>query len=366
MRHEQGDAEQATQHLDEAFAIAEATNSMHIKQVYWLASSYFALTHGDTVGATNFLRKAFAFGRREASLAHLWWWPKMMSALCALALEHGIETDYARLLIRERKLLPPSLKMDYWPWPIKIVTLGSFSVLKHEAPLSFSSGQRRPLHLLQALIALGGHAVAQEHLTDALWPDVESDAAYGTLETNLHRMRKLLGSDKAILLRDGKLSINPECVWLDVWAFDRLCEKAQNLLKQKDRSDSVVCALADNILVLYQGHFLEHEALHSWSLVLRERSRNRLLRTLVMIGHHWEAKASWGKAVDLYERGVAVDMTGEELYRRLMTCHIKNERPADALRVYERYREILATMLQVMPSADIRMLCAQAQEAMLR
>ena len=55
---------------------------------------------------------------------------------------------------------------------------------------------------------------------DALWPDAEGDAARNALDNALHRLRKWLGGDDRILLRQGALSLNSARCWTDVVALE--------------------------------------------------------------------------------------------------------------------------------------------------
>ena len=43
--------------------------------------------------------------------------------------------------------------------------------------------------------------------------------AQQTLETALFRLRKLLGKS-AVLVKDGRISLNPNCCWIDVLVFE--------------------------------------------------------------------------------------------------------------------------------------------------
>src|SRR5262249_45496626 len=139
-------------------------------------------------------------------------------------LEAGIEVDYARHLVRRRGLLPPdSAASEAWPWPIKILTLGRFEVLRHDQPLRFSRKvQRKPLALLKALIAFGGREVREDVVMDTLWPDAEGDAARVALASALHRLRGLLGLEGAVLRQEGRLSLDARLCWVDVWAIEHL------------------------------------------------------------------------------------------------------------------------------------------------
>jgi len=50
---------------------------------------------------------------------------------------------------------------------------------------------------------------------DTLWPDADGDQAYRACATAIYRLRKLLGEDKAVIVKDEKVSLNPSLVWVD-------------------------------------------------------------------------------------------------------------------------------------------------------
>ncbi len=62
---------------------------------------------------------------------------------------------------------------------------------KRSRPVRFTGkAQRKPLALLQALVAFGGQRVREDRLSEALWPDADGDAAHQALSTTLHRLRR--------------------------------------------------------------------------------------------------------------------------------------------------------------------------------
>ena len=60
--------------------------------------------------------------------------------------------------------------------------------------------------------------------TDTLWPDAEGDAARNALDNALHRLRKWLGGDDRVLLRQGALALNSARCWTDVAALEVLLD----------------------------------------------------------------------------------------------------------------------------------------------
>ena len=104
--------------------------------------------------------------------------------------------------------------------------------------------------------------------------------------------------------------------------------------------------------VCTRGRFWASEEPQRWALAARDRWQTRFLRAVAEIGHFYEERAQWDSAIALYEQGIEVDALAEDLYRRLMHCHLKLGVRADAARTYRRCREMLSIQLGIAPSAD--------------
>jgi DNA-binding SARP family transcriptional activator len=203
-----------------------------------------------------------------------------MARLLSRALEHGIEVDYVREVVKKRNLLPPedAAAPDLWPYPLKLYTLGRFSLLVDDKPLKFTGkSQKKPLELLKALVAFGGREVNETRLAEALWPDAEGDTATQALATTLHRLRKLIG-ENTIERQEGRLSLDPRHVWVDAWAFERSLSELDQICQKNDAGK--LQPLSTRFFTLYRGPFLKDEPDSPWLLTMRERLRAKFLRAL--------------------------------------------------------------------------------------
>lgn len=276
-----------------------------------------------------------------------YWKPAIMSELCAFALAHGIEADYVRHLIRVRQLEPPpsGASAGQWPWPMRIYSLGRFETVLSDQPLRFSGkAQRRPLELVKAPLALGGRGVPVSRLAEALWPDADGDAAYNAFVTTLQRLRKLLGGNEFLLLREGRLSFNPRRCWVDIWSFD-----AEPRLEQR--------------LALYRGAFLAEDTDASHCIPLRERLRSAYLRDLLQLGRRLEGERRWADAITLYESGLSAEDSVEKLYRQLMVCHAALGQTSMVLATYQHCCKLLELKLNLRPSPETTALYRDAVNA---
>ncbi len=320
----------------QAMQIAQALRSKVIESSALQAEIEFAMEIGNESACLQALQKFFTLGREHDVLNTAWWLPSVMSRACAIALEHNIEVDYVKSLIRRCGFVPPedARGLENWPWPLKIYTMGRFNILKDGEPIQFAAkAQHKPIELFKALIALGGRDVLEEQLTDILWPTADGDAAHIAFATTLKRLRQLIGHKEAVELKDGRLTLNPTYVWMDNWAFERLCSHADNALK--DGHTSNACELCTKAIKLYHGHFLSRDE-EPWAVSLRERLRGKFQRHIEQIGKYWENAGQWENAVECYQRAIDVDDLEELFYQQLMLAYQRLGRPNDAINVYHR------------------------------
>jgi DNA-binding SARP family transcriptional activator len=218
------------------------------------------------------------------------------------ALEAGIEVDYVKSLIKRRELVPEH-PVEGWPYPYRVQTFGGFRLLRHDEPLpTTGKAQRRPLELLKTLLAYGGEQVSESRVTDALWPRIDGDSAHRSFTSALHRLRKLLGEDRAVVLHEGKLTLDRRYFWVDAWAFENLAaelEATTDLAKAEK--------LAERILALYRGPFMADEVDAAWVLQPRERMRGRLARTITRVVRRWEEAGQPERARACYEKCVELE-----------------------------------------------------------
>ncbi|MGH6783039.1 MAG: hypothetical protein ACREBP_00250, partial [Sphingomicrobium sp.] len=202
-----GDDTEWAKHLRVARTIGRAMGTPVLEYHCLETEAQAAFQRGQGGKGINRLAQALALGRGMGGATWLLAGPRVSARLYDRALAAGIEVDHVQRLIRRRRLTAPdpTLAADHWPWPVKVYTLGRFDLIVDGAPLRVADkGQKKPLELLMALVALGGRQVPQTRLADLLWPDAEGDAAYRALITTLQRLRRLLGEPRAITFHDGR------------------------------------------------------------------------------------------------------------------------------------------------------------------
>jgi two-component SAPR family response regulator len=218
-------------------------------------------------------------------------------------------------------------------------------------PLAFSrKTQKKPLDLLRLLLAFGGVRVETATLLELLWPDAEGDAAKVSFDSNLYRLRKLIGIDDILPLAEGKLSIDSTRCDADIWNFEQVVAtietEAQSAPAQRSGD------LAKELMRLYAGHFLDQESQETWAITARDKLRAKFARAVSLLGASLEQHNQLEHAASLYSRALELDNLAEAFYRKLMICYRELGEPAEALNTYRRCRDMLSIVLNVKPSAE--------------
>jgi LuxR family transcriptional regulator, maltose regulon positive regulatory protein len=335
------DRTETTQVLEAARALIEVDPRKLSWRDHTMLAAYVALHRPDPVECHRLLAHSLA-ASPIASQAFARF-PTQMAELCMEALRSG--TEAVRELTKQYSRRPSPKPDSARTWPFKVFVLGRFQVLKDDAPIRFSRRQqRKPLELLQALIAFGGTEVGAGKLTDALWPDSEGDAGYHALESALYRLRQLLGAPSTVVMAGGKLTLDRQQVWVDMWAFE-------SELRAGTADDNSPAARLARLRELYSGHFLAQEVEKTWAVEKRQILRERFVRAIGDFARSYEKRGLWQEAAGVYQVGIDVDSLAEEFHRGLIMCHRELGDHAAAVKAYRRCSELLLKRLGVQPSS---------------
>ncbi len=284
--------------------------------------------------------------------------PAVAAAVCALALEHAIEPAFVREAITQRGLVSVRPDLAEWPWPVRVRTLGRFQIELDGTPLTFGGrAARKPLELLQFTIAAGGLDVSAATVMFALWRDLEGDKARSAFNVALHRLRKLLARDDAIVLELGHLSLNPQSVWVDGQAFEQLVDAAG--VGPAGTLTAAAAQALQRAVALYSGHFLGDTEDEPWQMAVRSRLASKFKRCVGLLARHGLAQGDTRTVRPLLERALDLDPLAEDLARELMRLLADSGEQAAALDVFVRCRAAIASGLGAQPAAATLALVAR-------
>ncbi|HDH06111.1 MAG TPA: hypothetical protein ENH01_10465 [Nitrospirae bacterium] len=352
-----GDMKKAVEYLSRAEGIAAGMRSDYLLYECHCINAWFSYKRRNYSKGNEHLKKAFTLGHNKGYINLNWWAsPSVKAFLCEKAFEAGIETEYAAYLVKKRHLLPqnPLNCTGHWPWPVKVYTLGGFRVFRNGAILLDSGkAQKKALDLLKFIISAGGRDVDHDLIMDNLWPNADGDRANWSFRTTLKRLRNLLGNKEALVIHEGRISLDDKYFWIDLWVLENLI--AGEVEEARKRNFKGVTEIGEKILDLYKGDFLEGEA-DGLLPIIRKRARLKLklIHIVEEIGNHYENSENFHKAVLWYEKGLELDEISEGFYQRLMLCYSNLGNRSKAVELYRQCKEVLETATGLAPSAETR------------
>jgi DNA-binding SARP family transcriptional activator len=288
-----------------------------------------------------------------------------LARLCRAALAHDVEPAFVRRIIELQHLEPPLLAGPEWPYSVHVRTLGGFDLRVAGAPQRpVHKSQDKPLELLKVLVAcqaLGRESADKDWLCERLWPDADAPNARKSLDMAVVRLRRLLQSEDALVVAEGRLRLAGTHVWTDVRPLMTALASARARRDEHAQGSAVEAAVAaaeiTAVLDHFRGPFLPEEAETPWVLAAREAIASAV-RAALMIADALLAGSNDEVLLPALERAHGADPTSEDLTRALMRVHGRAGRPAEVMRVYRRLRDMLSIVLGVAPSAQLQALHA--------
>jgi DNA-binding SARP family transcriptional activator len=354
--HRLGDDRHASQYLKRVKQIEEEMGSLLLQFTRHLLECQIAFDQGHEERGLSALRQGLALGRDKGFSFFPWWLPRMMTRLCAKALEANIEVEYVQQLIRKTRLIPDGEVSEAWPWPLKIYTLGTFEIHLDSKPLLRQRKKPyRLLELLKVLVALGPKEVAITRLIDALWPEAEGDRGEEAFHKTLQRLRKFLVYDKVINMVDGKVSLNRDLCWVDAWSFEDLLQRVDGHEKDS-RIEMADIRSFEQAMLLYRGPFLGDDDLDGWASRREAQLRQKFIQSVEKLSDWRVTQQQLDLAARCLKQAIKVEPVAEPLCSRLLTVLHTLGRENEARMLWTSYRRALNTMSRCEPSPELQRL----------
>jgi YVTN family beta-propeller protein len=214
---------------------------------------------------------------------------------------------------------------------------------------------RQGRFVLAYLVAAQGRPVPRDELAEALWGDVPPATWEKALSLLVSKLRAVLtecGLDASEHLTSAfgcyQLTF-PEGTWIDVVAADEAATAAKRALAAGDLEQAHVDASTAEALA--RGTFLPGEV-GPWVAGERAGLRETLVRALDCLAEVNLLSGDSAAAIRAAEELIVLEPFRETGYRRLMEVQIAAGNRAEALRVYEQCRHLLAQELGAYPSPE--------------
>ena len=232
--------------------------------------------------------------------------------------------------------------------------LGRFEVVVDGKPVDDSAWRGRKAQQLVKLLAVaGGRSLHREQIADALWSDLDADAADRQLHKAIHAARRALepdlgaGADSAwILTQDRTVALSPT-VAIDA---DEAESAAEAALVSRDVS------ACDAALEPFLGPLLPGDLYDVWSEARRGRLASLHCRLLAAVAEGSLSAGRPERAADAANRLLAIDAADERAHRVLMQVASASGDRSAVVRQFRACEAALDSELGVEPSDVTRAL----------
>ncbi len=208
--------------------------------------------------------------------------------------------------------------------------LGGFEIRHDTEVVALKPGTER----LIAFLALLERAVERRYVAFRLWPDKGEDRAMANLRSALWRLRPL-----PVILVEATSTHLKLCrnVWVD--ARHGFVEGPVSILDDLGLTGELLPDWYDD-----------------WLVVERERLRQQLLHTLETACECALRAESYGDAIDLGLRAVALEPLRESAHRLVIRAHLGERNAHEAQRQYRQLADLLRAELGLAPSPALQAL----------
>ncbi|MBR0692736.1 BTAD domain-containing putative transcriptional regulator [Bradyrhizobium lablabi] len=205
-----------------------------------------------------------------------------------------------------------------------------------------------------------GRPHRREQLAELFWSDADPAKARSALNTAIWRIRKLLELDgketarQLITVGSDVIFEQSQAVQVDTHQLQEACKRVPrhpngSALSEQDERE--ISAAVDG----YGGPFLEGYD-SDWVLQERERLHCMFVRSTFELMRSAALRCQYERALDYGRRILATDALRENTQRDVMLLLVLNGQRAEAIRAYQRLRQLLRSELDIEPAPETKQL----------
>lgn len=336
----------------DAFAQARATSApkgmlADIAAANGALLEFLSCGEPDAPAATEALRRGLELAARHRWTNFLSLLPRQAGEVAAAGLSRKLEPALLTEAVRVRRLPAPEAADDAWPWALRVRLFGGLQLERDGLPVLFKGKvQRKPLEVLKYLGCAPSLAADMDAIAAALWSDADAGNGRRSLESAIWRLRESLGEPSWIVVRDSRVQLATEQVWVDTQRFWRVARAIEPAAYGERVEESR--ALAERLLDLYPGELLPADPESPWLIAARERARSTFLRAARVLADRLE-RHDRAAAIAVLERALALEPLAEDCAQRLMLLYRDGGDVVAALRVYRQLSRMPSVLVGVRP-----------------
>jgi DNA-binding SARP family transcriptional activator len=203
------------------------------------------------------------------------------------------------------------------------------------------------------LVLERGRPVTRGELADALWPDELPGSWETSLSAVVSKIRSFLtraGLEDPVSSAVGCYQLRlPQDTFVDVEAAADALHEAETLIRQGSYAEA--WGVVQIPYYISRRPFLPGVE-GQWVERVRSRLRDLYLRAVDTRAEVTLANDEPDIVIAMAQEALAIDPYRESVYRALIRAHLARGERAEAIRAYERCRDVLATDLGIEPSTE--------------
>lgn len=258
---------------------------------------------------------------------------------------------------------------------INIITLGDFDI-QYQGQSLLTSIQRcyKLLELLRYFIVFRNRRMLPETIIENLWPSVDCSDPKNVLRVQVYRLRKVLEEMAVISKSQQELCLNltysngyylfevgAHCQ-LDTDIFEAAIRRAESVGEKKAL---ISIDLYEQALTFYNGQYMDGAINNEWLIPLQNRYHRLYLQTLHRLLEKMASMELYQEITEVYEKACLIEPYEETLHLYFIQALIELGDVKGALSHYNYITSLLYKELGVKPSAAMRSLYRQIQQAMV-
>jgi DNA-binding SARP family transcriptional activator len=210
------------------------------------------------------------------------------------------------------------------------------------------SGRQVPIpastERLLALLALHAQPLHRHYVSGMLWPDTADDRAAGNLRSSLWRVRR--AGYPLVEIENRRLTLGPR-VTVDIQDWIDLVVRVRDPAFEIRDQDVATLAAPTDLLPGWD---------EDWVMIERERFRQLRLHGLEACCEALAAQKRFGAAVEAGLAALREEPLRESGQTALIRAFLAEGNVSEAVRQFERYRELLSAELGLEPSIELERL----------
>lgn len=247
--------------------------------------------------------------------------------------------------------------------PLRIYITGRVALETPEQLIEAPELPGRQGRLALVLLASAPRRWDRDVIADVLWGDEVPEAWETALAAIVSKLRKIFGrlglnGQEILESSHGSYSLRPPVgTWIDLRAAVNALDKAEGHLRRAEPREA--WSQATVATTVFRRTFLAGE--HGpWVEQMRRDIHEYEIRAFDVVTQVWLALDNPTAALYAAQRVVDLAPYRESAHARLMEAHLAAGNGAEALRVYNRLRDVLAETLGITPGARTEELYEQA------